>query len=399
MKTFENLGVSSELIKAINLKGVTEPTDIQIKAIPEIRSGSNVLAQSETGTGKTLAYVLPIIEMINEDKRENQCIILSPTHELAVQINTTIRELCADSDKKVKTTALIGSANIKRQMEKLKEKPQILVGSPGRILELMQKGKITANTINTVIFDEGDVLLNKNNIDIVEKIIKSARNIKQFTLFSATVNDETKKLYKKIAGEYNFVSAKKTTTVNENIVHYYCVCEQRDKVDMLRKIIHAEKPERALVFINRNYDVNMTMEKLRFNKIKAGSIHGSSFKSSRQKAIEDFKKGKIQVLVASDIAARGLDIQDISHIINLDIPEDFDAYLHRSGRTARAGKTGYSISVVTEIEENKIRAMENKLHIKIAKKFVYMGKIVDSIPKKKVKKDKYAALSKKNKNK
>ena len=242
MKTFENLGVSSELIKAINLKGVTEPTDIQIKAIPEIRSGSNVLAQSETGTGKTLAYVLPIIEMINEDKRENQCIILSPTHELAVQINTTIRELCADSDKKVKTTALIGSANIKRQMEKLKEKPQILVGSPGRILELMQKGKITANTINTVIFDEGDVLLNKNNIDIVEKIIKSARNIKQFTLFSATVNDETKKLYKKIAGEYNFVSAKKTTTVNENIVHYYCVCEQRDKVDMLRKIIHAEKP-------------------------------------------------------------------------------------------------------------------------------------------------------------
>ena len=168
---------------------------------------------------------------------------------------------------------------------------------------------------------------------------------------------------------------------------------------MLRKIIHAEKPERALVFINRNYDVNMTLEKLRFNKIKADSIHGSSLKSSRQKAIEDFKKGKIQVLVASDIAARGLDIQNISHIINLDIPGDFDAYLHRSGRTARAGKTGYSISVVTEREENIIRAMENKLHIKIAKKFVYMGEIVDSIPKKKVKKDKYAALSKKNKKK
>lgn len=395
MSTFDKLQVNEQLIKALTKNNIDSPTEIQEKAIPVILNGSNVMAQSETGTGKTLAYLLPVMQQIDFDKKEMQCVILSPTHELSVQICNVIRKLSSDSSLPIKCAALIGSANIKRQIEKLKEKPQIIVGSSGRILELIQKKKITSHTIKKVVIDEGDILLDDNNYNGICEVLKTMKNVNQYLLFSATISDETKARFKKIVDDFCFIKIKGNTNVNRNITHYYFQAEKRDKIDVLRKIIHAVKPKKALVFVNGNYDINNTLQKLRYNKIEAVSICGDNFKNTRQKAIEDFRKGRANVLVSSDITARGLDIDDITHVINLDVPEDYNSYLHRAGRTARSGKKGFALSIVTEKEEKSLKNISKKLNIIISKKVVYMGQIVDTVPKKKMKKDKYAYLKQK----
>lgn len=394
IEDFEKLGLNEELLEAVESLKIAEPTEIQEKAIPVALDGKSIIGQSETGTGKTLAYLLPILQRIDSSKQEMQCIILAPTHELVAQINNTVKELIASSGSSIKSTSLIGSANIKRQMDKLKEKPQILVGSSGRVLELIGKKKITTHTIKVLVMDEGDKLLDKNNIDNVKKIVKLTPNNKQTMLFSATLANDTLSKCKELVGEAEVIRVKASNKVNENISHVYFLVEHRDKIEALRKLINAAKPEKALVFINSSYDVNMTLSKLQFNKIKAEALHGVNFKENRQKALEDFRKGKIQVLVASDIAARGLDIKGITHVINLDIPEDPKDYLHRVGRVGRAGEKGVAYSIVTEREEAFIKQFEKNFNINIEKKQIYMAEIVDQAPKYKAKKDKYANKSK-----
>lgn len=399
-KKFKDLEINDDLVRGLSNLGIESPTPIQEKVIPVILEGKSVLAKSETGTGKTLAYLLPILQMINKDEKLNQCIILSPTHELTAQINNVLRDVVKESGVKISSATLIGGANIKRQIDKLKEKPQVIVGSPGRILELISKKKIDHTNIKTMVFDEGDKLLDVNNIRTIHNILKYTINAKQMLLFSATAAKETESEFKKICTTFDKVSVKSENTVNTNIEHCYFVCENRDKVETLRKLIHATKAKKSLVFINRGYDVNMTLSKLRFNKISADSICGNSFKENRKKAIDDFRNGNIDVLVSSDISARGLDVKGVTHVFNLDLPEDNLDYLHRAGRCGRAGENGCSYSIVTKNQIEKVRSIEKEFKINISEKVVYEGDIKDEIPfkpKKKVKKDKYAHLKEKAK--
>lgn len=404
IENFNKLGLTKELLQGLENLKIQEPTEIQEQAIPIALEGKNIIGQSETGTGKTLAYLLPIMQNIDLSKKEMQCIILAPTHELAAQINNNAKELIAASGLPIKSTPLIGSANIMRQIDKLKEKPQILVGSSGRILELIEKRRITANTIKFLVIDEGDKLLDKDNIESVKKIAKLTQINKQTMLFSATLTNDTLVQCKELAKDAEVIRVKQSNRVNDNITHNYFLVDHRDKIESLRKLINATKPQKALVFINSSYDVNMTLSKLKFNGIKAEALHGTNFKETRQKALEDFRKGKIQVLVASDIAARGLDIKGITHVINLDIPEDPKDYLHRVGRVGRAGEQGMAYSIVTEREETFIKQFEKNFNISIEKKQIYMAEIVENAPKykakkDKVKKDKYASKSKISSNK
>ncbi|MGL4740270.1 MAG: DEAD/DEAH box helicase [Sarcina sp.] len=382
MENFKELNIREDIINILNKNKIVVPTQIQKEAIPVALEGKNILAQSETGTGKTLAYLIPIIMKIDITKKENQAIILAPTHELASQINDAITLLNNGLDEKVTSMIIVGSGNLKRQMENLKKKPQIIVGSSGRILELIRKKKIGAHTVKTLVLDEVDKLLHFKNVDEVNNIRKSMLRDTQKLLFSATITEDTLNVVNKVVDDYEFISVKEKNEVNADIEHAYFYSDSRDKDDILRRVIHASKAERILVFINRNYDLTITLEKLRYHKIKVDSLHGENSKERRKRALDDFRSGKIQVLMASDVAARGLDIKGLTHIINLDIPEDPKNYLHRVGRVGRAGEKGTAYSIVDYKEERFIGKYEREFNIEIPKMFVYEGKIVDKIEKK-----------------
>ncbi|KEI75836.1 helicase [Clostridium botulinum B2 128] len=376
--SFDTLNLNPKLVQGLKKLNINIPTEIQAEAIPLAMENKDIIGQSETGTGKTLAYLLPIFEKITTEKREMQAIILAPTHELAMQINNEIKNISSNSNMDVKSMAIIGEANIKRQIEKLKEKPHIIVGSPGRILELIKKKKITAHTVKTIVIDEGDKLLDKNNLKVVKEVIKTTLRERQLMLFSATITESTLNIAKDLMKDSVIVKVKEKNTVNENIKHLYITGEHRERVEILRKLIAATNPKRAIVFINRNEEIELTTLKLQYHKIKAYGIYGAAEKEQRKKALEDFRSGKVQILVSSDLSARGLDVKDVTHIFNLDLPENPKEYLHRVGRTGRASKEGIAISIITEKEKALIRKYEKEFNINIEEKKIYKGTLISS---------------------
>lgn len=382
MKDFKELGIREDLIKSLEENGIIKTTTIQEIAIPMAIEGKNIVAQSETGTGKTLAYLIPVLEKVDMGKKETQAIIIAPTHELVSQINSTIYDLNKHLEKQISHLTIVGSGNIKRQMESLKKKPQIIVGSSGRILELIKKKKISAHTVKVLVMDEGDKLLHFKNVEEVNAIRKSLMKDTQKLLFSATLTNDTIDVVDKIIDEYEVIKVTKGNEVNKDIEHGYFFAQSRDKDDVLRRVIHASKADKILVFINRNYDLTVTLEKLKFHKIKVASLHGENNKERRKRALEDFRSGKVNVLMASDVAARGLDIKGLTHIVNLDIPEDPKNYLHRVGRVGRAGEKGVAYSIVDKTQERLIKKYEKTFNIEIPEKFTYEGEITDTNMKK-----------------
>jgi superfamily II DNA/RNA helicase len=374
---FDTLGLSSPLVAALKKSGIVEPTEIQNKIIPVALENKDIIGQSKTGTGKTLAYLLPLFQKIDASKKEMQVIILAPTHELVMQIHKEITALSENSGLGINSASIIGNANIARQVERLREKPHIIVGSSGRILEIIKMKKITAHTIKTIVIDEADRLLDANNIESVKAIIKTTLRDRQLMLFSATMPQKTIEIAKELMKTPELIKIDEKDEVNPNISHYYFICEQRDKIELLRKLVHAVQPERALVFINKSEDIERNTAKLKYHNLKAEGIHGSNAKEDRKKALEDFRTGNIQLLVASDIAARGLDIKGVTHVFNLEVPEDPKDYLHRVGRTGRAGNEGVALTIATEREIAQISNISKAYKLSIQQKDIYMGKIVD----------------------
>lgn len=373
--SFDKLNLNTKLIEGLKKEGINEPTNIQIEAIPLALENKDIIGQSETGSGKTLAYLLPIFQKINSDKREMQAIILAPTHELVMQIDNEIKLLSQNSQMPITSAAIIGEVNIQRQIEKLKEKPHIIVGSTGRIFELIKKRKISAHTIKTIVIDEGDRLLDEKNLAGVKDVIKTTMRDRQLMVFSATITERTINVAKNLMKEPTVIKIEEKTLVNPNIHHMYFIAEQRDKIETLRKLVASIKPERAIVFINKGEEIELTTLKLQYHHIKAYGIYGNAPKEERKKALEGFRMGKIQLLIASDLAARGLDVKGVTNIFNLDLPEDPKEYLHRVGRTGRAGNSGTAISIVTEKETSLLRRYEKELNIKIEGKKIYRGTI------------------------
>lgn len=395
--SFHELQLNSNLIEGLKKEGINEPTDIQVKAIPLALENKDIIGQSETGSGKTLAYLLPIFQKINSDKKEMQAIILAPTHELVIQIDKQIKLLSQNSGIPVTSATMIGEVNVKRQIEKLKEKPHIIVGSTGRVLQLIKMKKIRAHTIKTIVIDEGDRLLDQNNLNGVKDIIKTTMRDRQLMVFSATINEKTLNIAKDLMKETEIIKIEEKNQVNPDITHYYITTEQRDKIEVLRKLVAAIKPEKAIVFINKSEEIQVTTSKLQYHHLKACGIYGSASKEERKKALDGFRSGKIQLLIASDIAARGLDVNDVTHIFNLDLPEDSKEYLHRVGRTGRAGNLGTAISIVTKEETALIKSYEKDFNIKIEAKTVYKGTLVDIRKSKPARKSNFNKKSSTNK--
>ncbi|QAA31831.1 DEAD/DEAH box helicase [Clostridium manihotivorum] len=377
MSSFDKLSIPDYIIEGLSKSDILNPTSIQEKVIPLALENKDIIGKSQTGSGKTLAYLIPIFNKIDSSKREMQAIVLAPTHELVMQIDREIKLLATNSNTPVTSITIIGEVNIKRQVENLKNKPHIIVGTPGRVLELIKLKKISGHTVKTIVIDEGDRLLNDKNISSIKDIIKTTLKDRQLMFFSATITPESEKAAKELMKEPIIIKLDEDTSVSPTIDHLFFVTERRDKIELLRKLIYASGTKKAIVFINKSEETETTTLKLQFHKVEAYGIYGDSTKEERKKALEGFRNGKYKILVASDIAARGLDVKGVTHIFHLDLPEDPKEYLHRAGRTGRAGKSGTSISIVTDKEIPTIHKYENTFNIKIHQKEVYKGQILE----------------------
>lgn len=362
MNNFNELPLSLNLINGLITESITVPTDIQEAVIPPILENKDVIAEAITGSGKTLAYLLPAFERIDLESKYVHTLILAPSHELVIQINNVAKDLANDSNLAVRSIAIMGNVNINRQIDALKTKPHIIVGTPGRIHELIKAKKLKSHFIKTIVIDEADKLLSKDNIKVINEIIKTTQRDRQLLAFSASIKPASIDIAKSIMKEAVLFNLK-DEKVNSDITHLYIKSTQRDKIKHLRKLIHTVKPEKAIVFVNKNELIQDVNDRLNYHHINASCIFGSATKSDRKKTLDEFRSGKSNILVASDLVARGLDLQGITHVINLDLPDNTDEYIHRVGRTARAGNKGTAISIVTDYELNHLHSIERKNNI------------------------------------
>lgn len=371
-----NLNINSKLVEKLKEKNILEATAVQKKVIPEILQGKNLVFQSDTGTGKTLAFLLPLIEKYNLDNSDKIVLIISPTHELASQIKNE-----AAFFQDIKAVLCFGGSPLKRQFEMLKEKPQFIVGSASRISELIMLKKIKTDKICACVFDEVDRLLSKELKDETGKILQLTDKLSDLQIIacSATIKKDTDQTLN------SFIDNKKTfetvllpqdDLLTSRIKHIAIYSESRNKADTLRSFIAAEKPEKALVFINRPQDVEILASKLRHKKINCESLHAKADKVQRKAAIDRFRSGKCNLLITSDLAARGLDIPNITHVIQMDLPKSQDFFIHRAGRTARCGKKGINVVIGDGYEMENYSKLEKKLEIIVFPCELHSGKLV-----------------------
>lgn len=372
--SFKKFNINEKLVTGLEKQNIFEPTKIQEAVINIALENRDVIGQSLTGSGKTLAFLLPMMERIDSQSKDLQGLIIAPTHELVVQINQQILELSRNSGLGIKSATIIGNVNIKRQISNLKKKPHIVVGTTGRILKLIEMRKLKAHKINTLVIDEADRMLDDNNLEGIKKVLKKTLKDIQVMVFSASITDEA------LEEANNFMKNPEIIFIDDNeiaptITHYSLFCERRDKPELLRKLIYALNPKRALVFINKESEIEDVTKKLKYHKYNVLSLHGNAQKQDRKKAMDHLRSGKAQVVIASDLAARGLDIKDVTHIFNLDLSEEAKSYLHRVGRTGRVGKEGFVFSLVTEYEENYLKRLEKKYNIEVHPLVFEKGKL------------------------
>ncbi|MDV6379316.1 DEAD/DEAH box helicase [Sporosarcina sp. GW1-11] len=350
-----------------------QPMPIQLKMIPKMLEGKDVVAESPTGTGKTLAYALPVIQMVNGDLPKTQALIITPSQELSMQIVNVIRDLVEGTS--VTVTQLIGGANMQRQIEKLKKKPTIVVGTPGRLNELVKERKLKMYDIQHVIIDEGDQLLSREYRVLVKSLIEATNPNRQIAVVSATITDEIELVAKHMMKEpiRLQVNAEDIPDIGQ-IIHSYVKVDDRKKTDVLRGI-SALSGVRALTFMNNVDQLRMKELKLLYNDAPIAVLYSDMKKLDRQKTLEDFRSGEIRILIATDLAARGLDIEGLTHVIHVDVPHTVEQYVHRSGRTGRAGADGEVLTLLSYAEERDYRKVTKG--IKTVQKVWYHGQLIE----------------------
>ncbi len=374
MSTFNELGLQKNIIKALSDLGYEIPTEIQLKAIPQIlTSADDLKAFAQTGTGKTAAFSLPILEQIDAENKDTQAIILSPTRELALQIAANIQEFSKYLDG-IKTTAIYGGANIEEQIRKLKKGVQIVVGTPGRTVDLINRKQLKLANIHWLVLDEADEMLNMGFKDELDKILATTPEEKQTLLFSATFPQEVERIAKNYMYNPVEISAGKKNIGSDQVSHQYYVVSERNRYAALKRIADVNPNIYSIIFCRTRRETQEIADKLIKDGYNADSLHGDLSQAQRDAVMNKFRTKHLQLLVATDVAARGLDVNDLTHVINYKLPDQIESYTHRSGRTGRAGKEGISIAIVTGREKNKLHPIERIIGKKFVKTPIPTGK-------------------------
>ncbi|MCR8645226.1 DEAD/DEAH box helicase [Paenibacillus sp. N1-5-1-14] len=375
-KTFEELGITDNWVQALHKLEITSPTPIQQETFPVILAGKDIIAQSQTGTGKTLAYVLPILQQIDAASKNVQAVVLVPTRELGMQVVRVIEQLAQKSESGIRVLGLIGGAALSRQVDRLKQNPHVVVGTPGRILELLNMRKLSVHHVKTAVIDEVDQVLTLGSARDVDKILKKMMRSRQLLFFSATITDDVHREAESQLTDPVHIAINPSQRTAETIEHMYFVTDERNKMDTLRRLVHSYKPNSAIVFTNVTSDVEDTLSKMKYLGLSVESLHGEAGKNERAQVMQNFRSGKFKLLLATDVAARGLDIEGVTHIFHLDPAPNAEYYLHRVGRTGRMGRQGTAISIVTPPEVWILDKLGKQLGIQIEPKEMYEGKAV-----------------------
>lgn len=367
MLTFDQFGLKEELIEAVQALGFVSPSPIQAQAIPLLLSETtDITALAQTGTGKTAAFGLPLLNNIDVNNPSVQGLILSPTRELCMQIQEELAKYSKFLPK-IRSVAVYGGTPISGQIRELRRQAQIVVATPGRLIDLIERGVIDLESVKTVVLDEADEMLNMGFRDDIDTILKETVEKEQTWLFSATMNNDVRRIAKRFMKDPKEVAVAKENVGNENIEHQYYVTSAHQRFEVLRRLLDFAPDIYGIIFTRTKQDAQEVSEKLMREGYDVSPLHGDMDQKMRSKVMDRFKKRMLQAIVATDVAARGIDVNDITHVINYELPDDTEAYTHRSGRTARAGKSGICMSICTAREIGKIRQIERITKSKFTK--------------------------------
>lgn len=360
---FSELNLDDKLLDAIQRAGFTETTPIQEQTIPLVLAGDDVLGQAQTGTGKTAAFGLPTLQKVDMDNHNIQTLVISPTRELAVQTQEELSRL--GRAKRVRVQAVYGGADIGRQIRSLKDAPQILVGTPGRLLDHINRRTVKLEHIHTVVLDEADEMLDMGFIEDIESILTHVPNEHQTLLFSATMPKQILNIAEKFMQSPKIVKIKSKELTADLIDQYYVRSKEFERFDVMTRLFDVQDPQLVLIFGRTKRRVDELTKGLQARGYNAEGIHGDLTQQKRMSVLRQFKNGELQYLVATDVAARGLDISGVTHVYNYDIPQDPDSYVHRIGRTGRAGATGVAVTFVAPNEMSYLHAIEELTRVRL----------------------------------
>src|SRR5687767_676934 len=374
MNTFQEMGLKKEILDAIGTMGFEEPTSIQAKAIALILSSDqDIIGRAQTGTGKTGAFGLPILQKLNLKSDHIQALILCPTRELCIQITKEIQNF-AKNLQSVKVVPVYGGASMDTQVYGLKQKPQIIVGTPGRTLDLVNRKKLKLDELQWLVLDEADEMLSMGFKDDMDAILATISPQKQTLLFSATLPPEIIRMVKTYMKDPIEVAGEKIQTGADNVTHHYYEVQARDRYVALKRVIDMQPDIYAIVFCRTRAETKEIAEKLSAEGYNSDALHGDLSQQQREYTLGRFRNKTLQLLIATDVAARGLDVSDLTHVINYNLPDDPDVYIHRSGRTGRAHKKGISITIIHSREHNRIKDLERRVGKTFDRKRVPTGK-------------------------
>ena len=355
--TFEDLGLAPEVLEAVKMAGYETPSPIQAKAIPALLQGENLLGTAQTGTGKTAAFTLPLLSRIDFSGHETSVLVLTPTRELAIQVAEAITQYAAKMPN-VHVVPVYGGQDIAVQLRALKRKANIVVATPGRLIDHIKRGSISLGAVKAIVLDEADEMLDMGFMEDVDTILKEIPADAQRALFSATMPDEVKKIIEEHLGEYSEARIEGKTTTVENIRQRYLQVRNEHKVEALARVLEGEDFDGVLIFVRTKQNTTEVAEKLESRGFNVAPLNGDLAQSMRERTINRLKMGKLDIVVATDVAARGIDVDRISLVVNYDIPYDTESYVHRIGRTGRAGRSGNAILFITPREKKMLKTIE-----------------------------------------
>ena len=366
MATFTSLGISEIFLKALEENNIHQPSEIQKKAIPFLLTkGTDMVAQAQTGTGKTAAFGLPLLQKVDPNNKAVQALILSPTRELGQQIAKQLFRFTKYGPK-VFVEAVYGGAKIDEQIKALLKPTQIIVATPGRLIDLLEREAVSLADVKTIVLDEADEMLSMGFKKELDQILTQTKGQRHTWLFSATMPPEIKEIINKYLSPDAFkIQVDRDNVVNKDIEHFYTVCDDKFKLDTVLRFLKEQGENRGVIFCKTKAGSETLAKQLSAKNIAADALHGDLLQKDRDKVMRAFKNHKVQILIATDLAARGIDVEGLSYVIHYQLPEQLEYYTHRSGRTARAGKKGISLSLINNKELGRLRVIENNLGISL----------------------------------